>query len=298
MANWFSQSPVDGFPPANKNPMNDALPGFGIEFLSTLRRAIEDSDARARGRMMRYSQFGMTELESHRRSTTPMREAYKAREDELDAIEEARYITPSPGEREFLRQQELEWEKLAKRTDITHEQMHRIFIRWKKDKKKEMKKMKEKQPADLVAASSREASEAREDELNAIEESAYSTLSPGQLECMRQEEIERDKLPKRTDITHEQMHRMMMKWSDDKTKERKRKQQADLVATSSGETSQPSISKQAAGATAIPTEKISKGARLSKKTTSRPRTQLRHARQSRHCMETRSRKLARISGLG
>jgi hypothetical protein len=79
-------------PRSQSNAQDDAMPGFGIEFEYSLNRAWKTHEDKKRGRLARYSRFGMTEEEARRATPEYMREAYKT----LVAEQLADIYTPSP----------------------------------------------------------------------------------------------------------------------------------------------------------------------------------------------------------
>lgn len=68
------------------------MPGFGIEFEHSLKRAWGDHEDQERDRLAKYSIFGMTEEAARRAKPENMREAYKR----LVADQLADVYTPSP----------------------------------------------------------------------------------------------------------------------------------------------------------------------------------------------------------
>lgn len=68
------------------------MPGFGIQFEHSLERAWEDHEDKERGRLTKYSRFGMIEEEARRAAPEDMCEAYKR----LIADQLTDVYTPSP----------------------------------------------------------------------------------------------------------------------------------------------------------------------------------------------------------
>jgi len=97
---WYQGPPTPAERPSRipsprpqTNAQDDiAMPGFGIEFEHSLKRAWEDHEDKERGRLAKYSRFGMTEEEARRATPEHMREAYKT----LVADQLADVYTPSP----------------------------------------------------------------------------------------------------------------------------------------------------------------------------------------------------------
>ncbi|TVY50317.1 hypothetical protein LCER1_G009114 [Lachnellula cervina] len=94
---WYQGPPTPAERPSSPQPQTNAqddiaMPGFGIEFEHSLKRAWEDHEDKERGRLAKYSRFGMTEEEARRATPEHMREAYKT----LVADQLADVYTPSP----------------------------------------------------------------------------------------------------------------------------------------------------------------------------------------------------------
>lgn len=101
MMDWYqgSRSPAErpSQIQSRDNAQDDfAMPGFGIEFEYSLKRAWEDHQRRQRLRLARYSRFGMTEEDAMRATPEHMREAYRTLIEEQLADDYTPSPSPSP----------------------------------------------------------------------------------------------------------------------------------------------------------------------------------------------------------